>query len=73
MSDAAQDMLQEARSLLEQAAGPEQVEEVRVRYLGRKGLVAGLLAQVPKLPPEERPGAGRAANQLKKAIAGLDR
>ncbi len=71
MSDAAQDMLQEARSLLEQAAGPEQVEEVRVRYLGRKGLVAGLLAEVPKLPPEERPAAGRAANQTKQAIARL--
>jgi phenylalanyl-tRNA synthetase alpha chain len=71
MSDAAQDMLQEARRLLEQAQSPEQVEQVRVRYLGRKGLVAGLLAGVPRLPPEERPAAGRAANQLKQELARL--
>jgi phenylalanyl-tRNA synthetase alpha chain len=33
--------------------------------------VAALLASVPKLPPEERPAAGRAANQLKQALARL--
>jgi len=71
MSEDTQQMLQEARRLLEEAAGPEQVEQVRVRFLGRKGVVAGLLAQIPALPPEERPAAGRAANELKRELTRL--
>jgi phenylalanyl-tRNA synthetase alpha chain len=71
MPDEAQSVLAEARQALAQAATPQAVEAVRVHYLGRKGLMAELLAGIPALPAAERPAAGRAANELKKALAEL--
>ncbi|HEY8450589.1 MAG TPA: phenylalanine--tRNA ligase subunit alpha [Bacillota bacterium] len=46
----------------------EQLEELRVRYLGRKGLIQQALAVMGKLPAAERPQLGRAANEAKAAI-----
>ncbi len=71
MDDAADSVLTAATDLLKQAATAQDVEAVRVRFLGRKGEVASLLAGIPQLPKEERPGAGRAANELKGKLTGL--
>lgn len=46
------------------------LERVRVTYLGRKGLLAGLMARIPGLDPAERPAAGKLANQAKRALEG---
>ncbi|MFT4543222.1 MAG: phenylalanyl-tRNA synthetase alpha chain, partial [Planctomycetota bacterium] len=47
---------------------------VEREYVGKEGVVARMLASIPTLPAEERPQAGKTANQLKgavlKAIAG---
>ena len=43
----------------------EALQQLRVRFLGRKGLLKALLAQVPKLEAGERPLVGRLANELK--------
>ena len=45
-------------------AGPE-LEEWRVRYLGRRGELTRLLRGIGSLPPEERGPFGQAANRLK--------
>lgn len=50
---------------LKKAGSPEEVEETRVRFLGRKGILTGILRSLKDLPPEERPEVGRAANELK--------
>jgi phenylalanyl-tRNA synthetase alpha chain len=48
------------------AEGPTAVEEVRVRYLGRKsGLVTALLRDLRDLPGARRAAAGQAINDLK--------
>jgi len=44
------------------------LEEVRVRYLGKKGELTGLLKGLGKLPPEERPAAGAEINKAKEAL-----
>lgn len=52
-------------------AGCDDVASLRAverAWLGKRGVVAGWLAEIPKLPPEERPGAGKAANVLKQGI-----
>src|SRR5581483_5767791 len=36
-----------------------ELEDVRVRYLGKKGLLTQLLRSMPTLPPAERPVVGR--------------
>ncbi|SDB36938.1 phenylalanyl-tRNA synthetase, alpha subunit [Desulfonatronum thiosulfatophilum] len=41
------------------------VENIRVAYLGRKGLLAGLMSSLAKTPPEQRPLLGQKANQVK--------
>ncbi len=44
------------------------LEEVRVRLLGKKGLLTEQLKGLGKLPAAERPGAGQAINDAKAAI-----
>ncbi len=69
--ETAESVLETAREDLEDATTPEAIEDVRVRYLGRKGKVAELMSRIPQLPPEERPAAGKAANRLKQALSDL--
>ena len=57
---------------IESADTAEAVERARVRYLGRKdGELTAILRDVSKLPPEERPAAGQAANAAKNRISEL--
>ena len=58
----------EALAALATAGGPDEVERLRVEYLGRKGLVAEAMAAMRSLPPGEKPAAGRAANEVKRAL-----
>jgi len=53
------------------AAGedPRAVEEVRVRFLGRKGEIPALMKQLAALSADERPAAGQSINKLKSALA----
>ena len=67
--------MQDIGSLLETgrgaAAGSESLaalDEVRVRFLGKKGELTQLLKQLGALPPEERPAAGQAINKAKQAL-----
>ncbi|MBR6353052.1 MAG: phenylalanine--tRNA ligase subunit alpha, partial [Oscillospiraceae bacterium] len=47
---------------------PESLESLRVKYLGKKGELTGILRQMGKLSPEERPAMGQLANQLRSEI-----
>lgn len=47
------------------AQTPEDLEEVRRHYLGRRGVLAGLTADLPRLPAAERPQFGRQVNELR--------
>lgn len=46
----------------------EALEQVRVRYLGRHGIIAQAFAEVATAPAPERPRLGQALNTLKAAI-----
>ena len=60
----------DALEAIRAAGNPDELERVRVRYLGRReGLVSGLLRRLGTLEPAERPAAGAAANRAKKALA----
>ena len=45
------------------------LEEFRIKYLGRKGLVMGMLSQIGKLPREEKPKGGQLANRIKNEVS----
>ena len=46
----------------------ELLESLRVKYLGKKGELTGILRQMGKLSAEERPVMGQLANQLRSEI-----
>ncbi len=58
----------EALEEIEKAGDIEQVKAVTVRYVGRKGAVTQYLRDIASLPADQRPEAGKKANQTKKAI-----
>jgi phenylalanyl-tRNA synthetase alpha chain len=56
-----------------EAGGTAELEDVRVRYLGRKAELPNLLRGVAQLEPDQRGRVGRAANEARKALeAALD-
>ncbi|HZS58062.1 MAG TPA: phenylalanine--tRNA ligase subunit alpha [Gemmatimonadaceae bacterium] len=69
MLDELQDLETRALRALANAATPQQVEEVRVQFLGRAhGELNGFMAKLPKLSPEERRPAGKMLNDVKEHI-----
>ncbi len=64
-------LVDEATSLIEQADKLAALDEVRVRYLGKSGLLTAQLKQLGKLPADQRPLAGQAINKAKQALQGL--
>lgn len=66
-----QELLQlqaEAESKLSSLENLKDLEELRVRYLGRKGLFTGLLRKLGQVSAEERPRLGKLANQIKEDL-----
>jgi phenylalanyl-tRNA synthetase alpha chain len=57
-----------AREEIERAATRRDLDEVRVKYLGKRGVLTQLLRALPGLPPAERPLVGREANEAKAGI-----
>ena len=48
---------------------PEKFESLKIKYLGRKGLVADLFSNIPKVPTDLRPKYGKDLNELKNEIS----
>ena len=59
---------QQAISALEAATTPAALEELRVRFLGKKGELTAVLKQMGKLSAEERPVMGQLANSVRAEI-----
>ncbi|MCU0651389.1 MAG: phenylalanine--tRNA ligase subunit alpha [Candidatus Omnitrophica bacterium] len=53
---------------IEKVNSSVELEELRLKYLGRKGLIAQMMSIIPDLAPEERSQAGQEANALKNQI-----
>ena len=67
MSDL-EDILSTALSAVASAGDAPALDDVRVKYLGKKGELTGLLKGLGKLSPEERPAAGAEINTAKEAL-----
>jgi len=63
--------MQQAQSQLETTTGLVELDEIRVHYLGKKGLITDQLKQLGKLPAEQRREAGQEINKVKQSIAAL--
>ncbi len=61
----------EAEQAIATASTSETLEDLRVRYLGRKAELPRMLREVATLPPEQRGAVGKAANQARQALERL--
>ncbi len=62
------DIQKEAEQSIAAAQTKDEVEEIRIRVLGRKGSLTLMLRSLGELPPEQRGPMGKKANEVKKAI-----
>lgn len=63
-----QQLESDALSELSTATSEEQVLTVKTKYLGRKGLLTGLLRNISRVPDEEKPLFGKRCNELKNSL-----
>jgi phenylalanyl-tRNA synthetase alpha chain len=61
----------EGEAAIAAAAGAAELEDLRIRLLGRKAELPQLLRGVRDLPPDERGPVGKAANETRAALEGL--
>ena len=60
----------EALSAFENVKDAAALDELRVKYLGKKGELTAVLKQMGKLSAEERPAMGALANEVRAALEG---
>ena len=60
-----------AQQEIEAAPSSEALEELRIRYLGRKADLPQMLRSVAELAPEQRAAVGKAANEARRALERL--
>ena len=68
MKEQLESIRRQALDAVAAAADPAQLEELRVRFLGKKGELTAVLKQMGKLSAEERPVMGQIANDIRAAI-----
>jgi phenylalanyl-tRNA synthetase alpha chain len=61
----------EAAAAITGAGSSPELEELRVRYLGRKAELTTILRGIAELPPEERGAVGGGANKARKELEAL--
>ncbi len=60
-----------AKEAVANAENAAAIEEVRVKYLGKKGELTAILKQMGSLSPEERPKMGQLVNEAKAEVEAL--
>ena len=68
MKEQLEKIRQEALGALDAVANAEELDALRVRFLGKKGELTAVLKMMGKLSAEERPVMGQAANEVRAAI-----
>lgn len=71
MLNALQNIREQAAQALSNAQDSKALEELRVKYLGKKGELTAILKQMGSLSAEERPKVGQLANEVRAAIETL--
>ena len=69
MKERLNELRQDALGVVAECDDLKALEDIRVRFLGRKGMITEILKSVASLPPEERPLAGQAANETRSAVS----
>nr|MBN2278050.1 phenylalanine--tRNA ligase subunit alpha [candidate division Zixibacteria bacterium] len=62
------EILAEALSAIEAAASDNDLDNINIKYIGRKGIITSVLKSLKDLPIEERKSVGASANQARVKI-----
>jgi phenylalanyl-tRNA synthetase alpha chain len=68
MTDRIAEIKQEAQQAIAAATDTQALDDVRIRYLGRKAELPNLLRTVANLPPDQRAATGKAANKARQEL-----
>lgn len=71
MSEPVENLLLQAERELAAAEDLIALDQVRVRYLGKKGLFTQRMSELGRLPPEERPAVGKVINEARQTLQRL--
>jgi phenylalanyl-tRNA synthetase alpha chain len=71
MKDKFEQLRREFETDLKRAENVRDVEQLQVKYLGRKGPIQGLMQDLRNVPSEERPFFGKLVNELKQELEKL--
>jgi phenylalanyl-tRNA synthetase alpha chain len=66
-----QQLRAEAEAAIAAAASASELEELRVRYLGRRSELTQALRSIGELPPDQRGAVGKEANEVRRALEAL--
>ena len=59
---------QEAREKIASASSTQELQDIRIAYLGKKGSIQALMAEMKNLPKEEKPVFGQQVNAVKQEV-----
>ena len=62
-------LLEQAQSEVADSTNAKDLNDLRVKYLGRKGALTAHLTSLGKMPAEQRAAAGKQINQIKQALS----
>ena len=68
---ALKDIVEAAKTAIQNATDAKTLDNVRVEYLGKKGLITKYVNELGNLSAEERPLIGKEVNLAKQEVAGL--
>src|SRR5271156_2114847 len=71
MIERIEELRAEADAAIAKAPTSEALEELRVRYLGRKADLPQMLRKVAELEPAQRGEVGKAANEARQALQAM--
>lgn len=69
MNNTIQQLKNEFDSELQATSSSTQLEEIKVKYLGKKGPIQDLMKSLKDVAPDERPATGKIINDLKEHVA----
>ena len=68
MKDKLKQIQQKALSAFQDAREIKDVDDLKVKFLGKKGELTAILKEMGKLSAEERPVIGQMANEVRQSI-----
>ena len=63
-----QEIISQAEQEISAVQSIPELEQVKARFVGKKGLITAQMQQMAKLPPEEKPKFGARVNEAKKEV-----